>query len=715
MAASAKVRLLGAALVLRGIEAVIGAGSVIVNAPSALERLNIWLLLTLDVAVGSALIWAGFAMASRRPSRRPWIAMAIIVAVVHEVYGVAEILGGPARQAGASSLLYPFLSFALYGIALVYLFRTRHDPQFKPRLDASPVKAEPTEAHSVVTAKIVDGPDWQKALLDSLHEAGMPDTPRPRRWPLVLAFAGLLSITAAVNRLLPEVIPPQWQAGVGLIVSMLSLVVISLPIARLRRRLLQMRARNAEATLKKAGAKRPTFYLRSFALDDEIGRPSVLELLFNFQPFNPEQQLTAVIARSGPVLAIGRPGEALPALGAARFYVAHELWQEKVADVATVSRLVVWASGTTLGLQWEITHLLRSLPPEKLVLWAHPHLLDLDEDEREAEWSRFVDGLGTLFPRPLPKPLGATRFFAFSPDFEPIAFGERRGSPTSAQSRALRALLQAKDIPPFDRVTLRRGRRIRRIAFATVGAVCAALAIGAGFLFWNHIRTAPPEPLAWNLLANDLLDDEHDQDYQWNAQTRSYAHVARTPQRVIEKLRGTVNALDGHWFGGNWNNVPPGRLPALQAVARHYLSVFEAAHANTTIERVLYGGLPIAAVSATSAADAEALHRTITNVRAALDAVDRDWAAIRPETSGWFYSDKMRGLVAARRELLVLEAALLRLLIDFPASWIAERRPNGEPMLNFSDNTVLERARILAGHRDAAAVALAAALAKQSR
>ena len=102
-------------------------------------------------------------------------------------------------------------------------------------------------------------------------------------------------------------------------------------------------------------------------------------------------------------------------------------------------------AGTTLGLQWEITHLLRSLPPEKLVLWAHPHLLDLDEDEREAEWSRFVDGLGILFPRPLPKPLGATRFFAFSPDFEPIAFGERRGSPTSAQSRALRALLQAKE------------------------------------------------------------------------------------------------------------------------------------------------------------------------------------------------------------------------------------------------------------------------------
>ena len=65
-------------------------------------------------------------------------------------------------------------------------------------------------------------------------------------------------------------------------------------------------------------------------------------------------------------------------MGAARFYVDHSLWQEKVADVATVAQAVVWASGTTVGLQWEITHLVRSLPPEKLILWAHPWLLDLE-------------------------------------------------------------------------------------------------------------------------------------------------------------------------------------------------------------------------------------------------------------------------------------------------------------------------------------------------
>ena len=36
--------------------------------------------------------------------------MAIIVAVVHEVYGVAEILGGPARQAAqAACSIHSFL------------------------------------------------------------------------------------------------------------------------------------------------------------------------------------------------------------------------------------------------------------------------------------------------------------------------------------------------------------------------------------------------------------------------------------------------------------------------------------------------------------------------------------------------------------------------------------------------------------------------------
>ena len=141
------------------------------------------------------------------------------------------------------------------------------------------------------------------------------------------------------------------------------------------------------------------------------------------------------------------PRRKAPALGAARFYVAQDLWQEKVADVATVARLVVWASGATPGLQWEVSHLVRSLTPDELVLWAHPRLLDLDADEREAQWASFVDGLGGLFPKPLPKPLGATQFFAFDKEFTPIPFADRGFLFLGALTASLHALLRFKGLP----------------------------------------------------------------------------------------------------------------------------------------------------------------------------------------------------------------------------------------------------------------------------
>jgi hypothetical protein len=138
----------------------------------------------------------------------------------------------------------------------------------------------------------------------------------------------------------------------------------------------------------------------------------------------------------------------LPALGAARFYVSHERWQKKVEDVAKESQLVVWATGVTEGLRWEISHLIENLPPEKLVLWAHPHLLRLSESERETEWSRFRQQLGGVFPKPLPERLGEARFIYFEPDWTPRAVAPPRHdfawsmrSLLGAQRSALQALL----------------------------------------------------------------------------------------------------------------------------------------------------------------------------------------------------------------------------------------------------------------------------------
>ena len=97
---------------------------------------------------------------------------------------------------------------------------------------------------------------------------------------------------------------------------------------------------------------------------------------------------------------IGKPGEDFPRLGAARFYVDHTHWQAKVRDIVRVARLVVWVTGTTEGLKWELGHLRQSLPPDRLILWAHPHVLGLSGQAKQEEWARFLNTVGSILPVP---------------------------------------------------------------------------------------------------------------------------------------------------------------------------------------------------------------------------------------------------------------------------------------------------------------------------
>ena len=181
--------------------------------------------------------------------------------------------------------------------------------------------------------------------------------------------------------------------------------------------------------MQRSGSRRPIFYLRAFALDTHLQQH--------------EEAVVRELRKVGPVIAIGRPGEPLPPLGAARFYVDDAHWKAKVADVVRVAQLVVWTTGVTEGLRWEIMHLRESLPPERLILWAHPPLLGLWGPGAEAEWTRFVSTLGSIFPHPLPAPLADRRFFFFNSRWEP--FSVSIGG-DGTQVAALKAALDAKGI-----------------------------------------------------------------------------------------------------------------------------------------------------------------------------------------------------------------------------------------------------------------------------
>ncbi|MGZ5185640.1 MAG: NINE protein [Caldimonas sp.] len=158
----------------------------------------------------------------------------------------------------------------------------------------------------------------------------------------------------------------------------------------------------------------PVLYLRSFrddddALIDDGGSAVFRHLMQALAPPSPEQEMADILARLGPVVAIGKPGEPLPQLGAARLYVSHELWQDKVRELMRAASLVVVRVGASPGVLWEIEQALATLPRQRLVLAilggsaVAPELV-----------ARLGPVLGPSFEAALPQPLaGGWKKWAF--------------------------------------------------------------------------------------------------------------------------------------------------------------------------------------------------------------------------------------------------------------------------------------------------------------
>jgi hypothetical protein len=107
-------------------------------------------------------------------------------------------------------------------------------------------------------------------------------------------------------------------------------------------------------------AAAPVLYLRSFTDDTRAGR--------RYGALTEEEQLAKSLAWVGPVLAVGRPDEALPQVGAQRIYLAHEDWQTRVDELMARARLVLLRTGSSEGFRWEVKQALATLTPERLLL-----------------------------------------------------------------------------------------------------------------------------------------------------------------------------------------------------------------------------------------------------------------------------------------------------------------------------------------------------------
>lgn len=152
-----------------------------------------------------------------------------------------------------------------------------------------------------------------------------------------------------------------------------------------------------------------------------------------------EQRLEKILKGIGPLVAIGRPGEELAELGAARMYVSDDDWQAVVEDLLGRAAAVVLQAGQSPGLRWEVEKAVSLVPPSRVLLFLPFRLVR--RSRREAMYRNFLSWAQVFFPMPLPPKLGRSFFISFqdSPAWEATALVRRaKRLPDTPLGRALR-------------------------------------------------------------------------------------------------------------------------------------------------------------------------------------------------------------------------------------------------------------------------------------
>ena len=158
-------------------------------------------------------------------------------------------------------------------------------------------------------------------------------------------------------------VPIAVLAAVALPIHGFAAGLVYIPFAILGSRLFNEAQRIAAlqvAEIRKLDERNPVLFIRSFSDDSRR-----LERRFGIVKFFAPKTLTleeAVVNRSwgvGPVIGIGKPGEKLGPLGAAREYIEGDAWRDRIEQLMGESRLIVSVLGYTEGLLWEYQNLVR--------------------------------------------------------------------------------------------------------------------------------------------------------------------------------------------------------------------------------------------------------------------------------------------------------------------------------------------------------------------
>jgi hypothetical protein len=157
---------------------------------------------------------------------------------------------------------------------------------------------------------------------------------------------------------------------------------------------------------------RPFQFDRSWAPQDPFKMPSTYE-----------EHFARVLGRFGPFVAIGRPDEPLPELGASRLYVEHSLWQERVKELMEGAAAVLLTMGDSAGLKLELEHAVSIAGPDRLLLFV-PFGSDPNPkaqlSARQSAYDRFRLWAQDVLPMGLPEQIGDSCFIYFARDWTPV-------------------------------------------------------------------------------------------------------------------------------------------------------------------------------------------------------------------------------------------------------------------------------------------------------
>jgi len=159
-------------------------------------------------------------------------------------------------------------------------------------------------------------------------------------------------------------------------------------------------------------------YLRPFSKDEHIAHGFISVVQRGGFIESHEAALARLLSQVAPCIAIGRPGERLPPLGAYKIYVKERNWQSVVLSMLHQAELVILRVGETGSFLWELKNSIQNVAPQRLIIF-HPRNSSSRRSMKASEYSEFREATAGIFPRALPRDLGKAEFLAFDHEWNP--------------------------------------------------------------------------------------------------------------------------------------------------------------------------------------------------------------------------------------------------------------------------------------------------------